>query len=417
MTETPNLLIAAPPSEWASCPAWMTFSLARDTEQCPRRESLRRSEYKGIWQGHGYPPGFSAAGTRGMIVHASLRHIAKELAHEGCETINDPHAFEVLKRMGGYSAVLGAEIQHWISRCDGNPRLQREKLAIQQRLERLLPEMRLSLQNLLRYTHLEADDERAMGLHHVSLGELHHGCYFEVELRHPGLHWKGFADLVELTAAGDITIVDFKTGQPKQTDERQLLLYALLWARDYVRNPKKRLATKLILQYPGESKPVTAPDSAVLAGLEKELEGRSSTIRNALKMIPPVANIRSDTCPFCDVRHLCAAYWSATSEVLHENGVGAYAIDCEIALQNQIAYSTWKAKSLFATAPRFPKTLAVHFSDPTVLEGLQGGDHLRIMQTAIENAESEPPIITVRPTTEMFKVLPNEQNESLACTC
>ncbi len=138
MTETPTLLLAAPPKEWAACPDWMTFSFARDAEECARRASLRRSEYKNVWEGHGYPPGFSAAAASGVIIHASLGRIARELADDGCGSIQDPRAFEVLKRIGGYSAVLSAEIQRWMVHCDRNPRLRRERLSIHQRLERLV---------------------------------------------------------------------------------------------------------------------------------------------------------------------------------------------------------------------------------------------------------------------------------------
>src|SRR5262249_1176765 len=149
-----------------------------------------------------------------------------------------------------------------------------------------IPELRLAVQRLLRSTNLQHEAASQTGQRTPSGSELYSGRYFEVELRHPSLHWKGFADLVEITASGDVTILDFKTGEPKQTHEQQLLLYALLWARDGARNPKRRLATKLILQYLGEAKIVDAPNSDVLATLEEELAERSSTIRDALTAIP-----------------------------------------------------------------------------------------------------------------------------------
>ncbi len=209
---------------------------------------------------------------------------------------------------------------------------------------------------------------------------------------------------MEITTAGDVAIVDFKTGTAKEAHEQQLLLYALLWARDEVRNPKGRLATRLILQYAGQTRNVDAPNSHSLAVLEKELEHRSTAIQNALKVIPPVANVSDETCCFCDVRHLCGAYWRSGSKALQANGARTH-IDCEVALQRKIGYSTWQATSLFANVTEFPKALTVHFSDSSASDGLQEGDRLRIVQTGIENADSNLPIITVRPTTEVFKVL------------
>src|ERR1017187_1597862 len=72
MAERHSLLIAKPPKQWAHFPEWMSFSIARDAEQCPRRASLRRSQYEDVWPRIGYPPRFSAAAVRGTIIHESF---------------------------------------------------------------------------------------------------------------------------------------------------------------------------------------------------------------------------------------------------------------------------------------------------------------------------------------------------------
>jgi len=403
MSEITNPLPALSPRRWATCPEWMTFSFIGDAEQCPRRASLRRSEYKDIWSGYGYPPGFASSAARGTILHASFRRIANELAQEGCTGINDPRAFVVLKRIGGFSAVLGTEIKEWMRHCEANPRLKREQISIQQRLDRMIPEMRLALQRLLVGTSLEADGERrARG--GPNPGELKVGCHFEVELRHPTLHWKGIADLIEITGSGTVTIVDFKTGTPKDLDSEQLKIYALLWARDGTRNPSGHVVDQLTLQYPDKTLRVSPPTPTELVELENKLQQKSSSVCDQFRAKPPVANVAIDNCRFCDVRHLCSDYWKPGA--LHPGNLqNTPAVDCELLLTEKVGFSTWNAMVLHATVAEFPKELVVHFSDSSLAEVLHVGDRLRVLQTSVDNGDSGLKIITVRPTTETFKVV------------
>lgn len=405
MSEITNPLPALPPRRWASCPEWMTFSFIGDAEQCPRRASLRRSEYKEIWSGYGYPPGFASSAARGTILHASFRRIANELAQEGCTGINDPRAFFVLKRIGGFSAVLSTEVKEWMRHCDANPRLKREQISIRQRLNRMIPEMRLALQKLLVRTSLEEEGEgRAGG--GPNAGELKVGCYFEVELRHPTLHWKGIADLIAITASGTVTIVDFKTGAPKDVDSEQLKIYALLWARDRTRNPSGRVVDQLTLQYPDRTLSVSPPSPKELVEYENNLQQKSSWVCDQFRAKPPIANVTIDNCRFCDVRHLCSDYWKAGA--LHPGNLqNMPAVDCELLLTEKAGFSTWNAMVLHATVAEFPKKLVVHFSDSSLAEAVRIGDRLRVLQTPIEDGDSGLKILTVRPTTETFKVVDN----------
>jgi hypothetical protein len=86
------------------------------------------------------------------------------------------------------------------------------------------------------------------------------------------------------------------------------------------------------------------------------------------------------------------------------------AADCELLLTEKVGFSTWNAMVLHATATQFSKELVVHFSDSSVAEGLHIGERLRVLQTSLEDGDSGLQIITVRPTTEVFKVVdPGEQ--------
>lgn len=405
MTNSENLLVATAPKQWAAIPECMTFSFAADAEECPRRAALRRSDYGELWSGFGYPPAFSPAAARGTIVHASLARIAKELANAGCESVSDPQGFAVLKRLGGYSAVLRDEIRNWVLQAEENPRLRRDIEIIRQYLVRLLPDMRVTLQSILRGTELRA--EVIQTSNSQSGGELHQGSYFEVSLRDTDLGWKGFADFVEITETGAVAITDFKTGEPKDQDKDQLQIYALLWARDRVKNPKGRLATELLLQYPGATKSVAAPDEAHLLEIEQRLKERTTKIHKDLSVVPPPARI-NEACTYCDVRQLCEDYWKDTSGT--NEAVESHTLDCEVSVMNNVAFTTWRASVVHASIPLTAAEITIHFTDSSRAASLQSGDRIRLMRIRLEDKDSASPIVTVRHSTEVF-VVPQQSKD------
>jgi hypothetical protein len=84
--------------------------------------------------------------------------------------------------------------------------------------------MRHSLQVMLRETRIEPTAHSAQDPMKPQHGPLYLGTYFEVELRHEEIRWKGFADLISIDASGEISILDFKTGEAKEQDVEQLIL-------------------------------------------------------------------------------------------------------------------------------------------------------------------------------------------------
>jgi len=283
--------------------------------------------------------------------------------------------------------------------------MNREPPAIERWLERSIPEMRVVVQRLLLSTRIEQVVEAHNGNSTGFRRELHRGTYFEVEVRHESLRWKGFVDFVDIDAAGGAILTDFKTGQPKSSDEDQIRVYALLWARDVHRNPQRHRAAKLILQYPNETKQVDSPGEDALAELEQKLADATLHIRDQFNNVPPPANVSEAHCPHCDVRHLCSEYWESISKgnpLRKDNDLG---VDCEITLRKKLAYSTWDTGTSFPQNSGLPSVVAVRFPDSFPDEDLHAGACLRIMETRIETGESGVPIITIRPTTEVFRVL------------
>jgi len=306
--------------------------------------------------------------------------------------------------LGGYSRVITAEMDKWLLRCDSNPRLAKRKFSIQQRLERLLPEMRLALQKVLMRTHWSAGITEGRTPRRKGNEMLGLGVHFEVGLLHPGLKWKGFADMVEIGPSGDVTITDFKTGRPKDADEQQVLVYALLWARDSNKNPTGRLASRLLICYPDHTRTVVSPSAAGLHGIEAKLAESSNSIRQVFKILPPPANLSVETCPTCDVRHLCDEYWTERSAIIQDNDASKSYGDCELNLQFRLGLSTWESECSFSTSSLTPNRILVHFSEGSIIEGLRRGDRLRILNTSLRVVDLETPVVTVTPSTEVFKV-------------
>ena len=110
--------------------------------------------------------------------------------------------------------------------------------------------------------------------------------HFEVELRVPSLGWFGVADYIDLSE-DRCNIVDFKTGAPEEDHKSQLLIYAVLWARDREINANGHIADKLTLSYPSGKVDMAAPSEAELKELEEKIKKRTKAVREV--------NVRAST--------------------------------------------------------------------------------------------------------------------------
>src|SRR4051812_31816068 len=100
--------IAELPATWPDAPSEMTVTSLTEMELCPRRWALARAQYPNIWGGHGYPPHVSLSALTGTIVHRALETVTKGLNTAGCASVKDPSACNVLRNLGGYTAVINA---------------------------------------------------------------------------------------------------------------------------------------------------------------------------------------------------------------------------------------------------------------------------------------------------------------------
>ncbi len=326
------------PAAWPDPPRRMSYTLLRDIEACPLRWALRRGEYPDVWTGEGYPSAPPLATIAGQLVHGTLERILRAVGRPSNDrngsistwTSDESLARVVaaLRALGGITAVLESLLTDVVRDWTGNPRLAPRAKEWESELRRELPALRRRVQQLLSQVEVdnvasmavgsegvrpEADLNEGEGVAHALVP----GIYAEVPLNDLELKWYGKADLLRLAppevdgdATGECEIVDFKTGEPKEDHSLQLRIYALLWAHDRRLNPGGKLASRLTLIYQTRAISVPPPtDGAELSALSAQLRERSTGAQATVEYNPPEARPSRVACEWCDVRHMCRAYW------------------------------------------------------------------------------------------------------------
>jgi putative RecB family exonuclease len=147
--------------------------------------------------------------------------------------------------------------------------------------------------------------------------------YVETDL--DGLTLRGYVDRLDLSAAGEMRVVDYKTGRsPSELFEAkalfQMKFYALVLWR--LRGAVPRM---LQLVYLGNSEIVRySPDEADLLGVERKLKALWKAIETAARTGDWQPS-KSRLCDWCDHRALCPA-WGGTPPPLPE-GAAVLALD------------------------------------------------------------------------------------------
>jgi hypothetical protein len=150
----------------------------------------------------------------------------------------------------------------------------------------------------------------------------------------------GRVDLIRI-GEGSCTIVDYKTGDPDPTHDDQVREYALLWARDQVVNPAGRLATALVVIYPGGTHSVPAPQASELLELESVIAGRCRSALAAVADPAPKGVVSPERCRYCAVKHLCASYWTTHGQSLTREEVVPSVRSVEATLTEQRGDAVW----------------------------------------------------------------------------
>lgn len=380
-----------PPDDWS-------YSTLKEIESCPRRYVLGHAAYPDLWSGRGYPQQPHPAALFGDIVHDSLERIVKALSAAGCISSNSAEAADVLREMGGYSAIARKALDERLARLETNPRLDGERRArLRQYLEDRLPEARIEIQGYLQRMRLVRRVGRASlggGSEQRPRGPLGVGSHPEADLCVDRLRVKGRIDLLTVMPER-VDITDHKTGAKDPSHLDQLRFYAMLWDQDEVANQLRTSLGTLTASYPTEDVTVPAPDAAELADLVTQTVGRVAAADKQFGVEEPIAT-PGEPCRYCSVRSLCTAYWRTGAPNPAELRGGTW-FDYEGIVGEQNGIKSWwmvddhgRKEILLRTPPRRP---------------LVSGQRLRILGLRRDDdPEVGAPVATMTTNAEVFVV-------------
>jgi hypothetical protein len=358
-------------ARWPGLPEHWSYSSLREAEECPRRWSLSRASYPSVWDRSGYPQRPAVAALVGDVVHSALERVLRALHAQGCDA-HDEGAVAVLRQLGGYSALVRDAIGDQLGRLDRNPRMASRVESLRAVLHQRVPEIRQRVQSVVTRMPLDPTspptDEEAGG----GRGPLGPGSYPEIELRAPQLRFFGRVDRLSVQA-DQVTITDYKTGQPNPHHADQLRLYALLWQHDEDLNPGGVKATSLSIVYAAHDEVLDAPTAAELHDLASTLDARIEAAESELRLRPPPARPAPEICRYCSVRHMCEEYWAGIAP-LSVGDVGGEPVfaDCEGTIARRNGPRSWV---LALAATRFEILLRT----PTEEPGFEAGDQVRLL--------------------------------------
>ena len=398
-----------PPATWPEPPREMSVSSLRAIEACPRRWALAAASYPELWQGAGYPPRIQLSRLTGTVVHRAIERIVSSLALADCGSLSDPCAPAVIRELGGFTSILRSCIEETVARQAGNPRIPNTK-DCQGLLERHMASLRFDVQSLLRTLPL-VPTNRAEGrrTQDGGRGPLGPGTYAELEVLAPALQWKGFIDLLVLGFDGAAEIRDFKTRARSEDHEFQIRAYAVLWSNDSELNPSGSLPARLTISYPSGDVAVPVPSPQEADAVKAELRERAMAAKRLARSHPPEARPGSETCRWCDVRHLCSEYWQADTQrrLAAEADKASPFADLQVRVLSRRGPITWDA--VVEQSHRLANNTSVTVLDSGGHHSLDDGKVLRILDARIvdmppDEAEDrqDVPVASLTSNSEVF---------------
>ncbi len=297
-----------------SAPKFWSYSSLKQFETCPRQYSLSQAFYPELEQ-RGYPRVPVEAAMKGEVVHKSLEIIVKAMIKANCQSTRSVEAVDVLRELGGYTAVAATVLHDQLARVVGNSRVSPERLEqLTKVLTDWLPKARERIQTYLSRTQIvihssaSAATTTSVSSKPMPRGLVGFGTYSELELTADDLRVRGRVDLLRVGPDG-AHITDFKTGAEDSSHYDQLRFYALLWHTDSVANPDTLGVSVLVAVYRNREQLVEVPTADELANLKRDVASRVAAADAGVGGIPPVA-VPGEHCQLCNVKGLCDVYWS-----------------------------------------------------------------------------------------------------------
>jgi PD-(D/E)XK nuclease superfamily len=399
-----EVLFATPPFQWAPVPDWCSFWWLIEVETCPRRVALRSANYPDVWNKTGYPPKPQVAAIVGQIVHATVGTIVTTLRSRGAASVREPDAISILRELGGFSKIISRVVTEVLDRIADNPRLHSTD-RLQSEILRRLPHIREKVQALLSRAVWPSDTIGQMETPSDLRQALAVGPHFEILLKSSILKWRGVADLIDIRPS-QVSIVDFKTGEPSPHHAEQIRTYSLLWARDCDANPLGARATDLVLSYPTGNVAISAPNEAELRTLESDLLARTASAKTAMRAAQPPAQIALEHCSQCDVKHLCTDYWIPGSRKVLALESRAEFDDVELLVEERLSEQSWRCKCLLATHVPINSSvlLRIGHDNATLAAGLETNSTFRVVGALVSHVEQASLIISIVGNSELFRV-------------
>lgn len=297
------------PDTWPSAPPEMSVSTLLAIEACPRRWALSSADYSHLWSGVGYPPKPHFGAFYGNVLHLAIETITNALVVGNCPSVQDVASIQIMRSLGGYTAVLERCLEGLLTELMKNPRAEWCREHLKQSLLSKIPDLRERVQAMLPVIELGgAGQRRGEKTGTGPRRPLSLGTYTEVQLKATSIAWTGRVDLLRLTD-NLCEIIEFKSGERNEFHSFQVRAYGLLWALDSQLNPTKRLATCLKVVYRDGDLLVPPLTAEEIEGLKAEVVSRSKEAVTSVSTNPPRAIPSKQNCPFCSVRHMCDPYW------------------------------------------------------------------------------------------------------------
>jgi hypothetical protein len=381
------------PTRWATTPTTFSFSSLNTIEACPLQWQLIHSAY-GDWLQFPIRP--HPAAIEGEIIHEVLDLLFKRLALAGLPAIGSSEFRTQIARVNVHRAVA-ERVSAYYDRVSDHPRGGgfRLRVDIQQLVNSVIRLFRAEYPKATATASIEPQyspvlvTEALSGEALLSLLSMQ-GALSELHISHPTLPFVGVIDLV-LLAGDDLTIVDFKTGEPKSLHKQQLMLYAVLWWRRTGQAP-----VAIEVRYPSHAAAfsVSVDD---LRSAEENLGARIDELTGLLEA-PPATPRPGDQCRYCDVRQFCDAYWEKGLKELPTNQAKQNeqkSIDIELTVRGQPAMTGFEAQSRSGRS-----CTVVHSADSQRVHGLfVEREVLRILNARLAvNGEA----LELMPWTEVF---------------
>lgn len=387
-------------------PDFWTYSSLKEIEACPRRYALSRASYPALWEGRGYPDVPALAALFGDVVHAALERIVNALIAAGCVSPQAPVAVDVLRKLGGYTAVIEEALIERLLRLNDNPRLDADRTRrLSRDLRDRIPEARTQVQAYLRRTtYLPVSRDGGSSAEGGGVPEtgasfsrrpIGPGAYPEMAVAAEDLRLMGRVDLLKV-AEEHADLTDYKTGAEDSSHFDQLHLYALLWDRDSVVNPARRPPRELTAAYPSRDVTTSAPNATELRGIENSVRRRITSAEAELTAEVPRAIPREENCRFCQVRQFCDAYWSSVAPDLANLSDGAW-FDYQGVVGPQNGTRSW----WMLREPGGPRELLLRTSPKTT--ALPTGSRIRVLGLRFDDdPEVDAPVAVMTAVSETF---------------